>query len=108
MRIEDIKLGIPRQLQNKLRATEKLSVAQAAILADNVLNRFENQAREGVLLWLNDKLTDEFAVGGLSVGEVRRMTGVSPFEALCFLDIHMKNPDFAEREVQWFERRYDG
>jgi len=107
MELKGLKLSDARRLQNKLELCEHLSVVYAAILTDNILNRFDSRVREGALLWLDDKLTDEFGVENTSIGYIRKMTGMSQLEALCFLDIYLKNEDFAKHEVTWFRKRYD-
>lgn len=81
------------RLQDALIRREGLSLAYAAILAENALYRFEEETRAGALLWLEDQLNDDFAARGISIGEVILETGVkTAFQALCALDIVLKDP----------------
>ena len=81
------------RLQDALVRREGLSLAYAAILAENALYRFEEETRAGALLWLEDQLSDDFATRGISIGEVILETGVkTAFQALCALDIVLKDP----------------
>lgn len=87
MRIDDF-----TRLQAKLVAKEKLSLPYAAIMAENALYRFDERVREGVILWLDDKLTEEFEVEGYALYEFFKEAKVSLFQALCMLDILLKDP----------------
>lgn len=81
------------RLQDALVRREGLSLAYAAILAENALYRFEEETRAGAILWLEDQLSDDFAARGISIGEVILETGVKTvFQALCALDIVLKDP----------------
>ena len=81
------------RLQDALVRREGLSLAYAAILAENALYRFEEETRAGALLWLEDQLSDDFAARRISIGEVILETGVkTAFQALCALDIVLKDP----------------
>ena len=81
------------RLQDALVRREGLSLAYAAVLAENALYRFEEETRAGALLWLEDQLSDDFAAHGISIGEVILETGVkTAFQALCALDIVLKDP----------------
>lgn len=81
------------RLQDALVRREGLSLAYAAILAENALYRFEEETRAGAILWLEHQLSDDFAARGISIGEVILETGVkTAFQALCALDIVLKNP----------------
>ena len=92
---------IIKELQFKLMADEKLSIIHAAIMADNVLNRFDPRVREGAFLWLQNQLTDSFQVEEITLGDVQEELNVSSFQALCIMDIYLKNPDFIPR-AEWF------
>lgn len=92
-----------KAMQAKIMTDEKMSIVPAAIMTDNVLNRFDPRVREGALLWLEDRLTDEFQVDDISVADVRDELDVTPFQALCVMDIYLKNPVFIPR-ADWFLR----
>lgn len=91
------------ELQTKIVLEEKVSLAYAAILAENALYRFDPRVREGVLAWLNGTLTDSFAVAEVPLKEIREYCGGSLFQALCILDIFLKNGEFVKM-VEWVER----
>jgi len=107
MNLKGFSINEARQLQGKLQHDENLSIVYAAILADNALNRFDDRVKEGVRLWMKGKLTDDFAVEDASIGEIREYVGLEGFQALCYMDIYLKSPDFIRYDVDWFERRFD-
>ncbi len=107
MDFKGIKINEARRLQGKLQWDEKLPIAYAAILTDNALNRFDERVKEGVRLWMKGELTDDFTVEDASIGEIREYTGLEGFQALCYMDIYLKNPDFIRYDVDWFEGRFD-
>ena len=93
------------RLQDALVRREGLSLAYAAILAENALYLFEEETRAGALLWLEDQLSDDFAARGISIGEVILETGVKTvFQALCALDIVLKDP-VRTADAIWSMRR---
>ena len=93
------------RLQDALVRREGLSLAYAAILAENALYRFEEETRAGALLWLEDQLSDDFSARGISIGEVILETGVKTvFQALCALDIVLKDP-VRTADAIWSMRR---
>ncbi len=93
------------RLQDALVRREGLSLAYAAILAENALYRFEEETRAGALLWLEDQLSDDFAAREISIGEVILETGVKTvFQALCALDIVLKDP-VRTADAIWSMRR---
>ena len=106
MNVNELKLQEAQELQLKLMDKEKLSLSLAAILTDSALNRFDGRVLEGVRLWMKDQLTDDFEVEEISMADIQEETGLTGFQALCFLDIYLKNPEFAENDVMWFERMY--
>lgn len=81
------------ELQRKLANEENLSLPYAGILAENALYRFEPAVREGVLLWMNGLLSDDFAVAGKSIKAIRAEIASTPFQSLCVLDILVKDPE---------------
>ena len=90
-----------KALQSKIMVEENVSIVYAAILTDNALNRFDPRVREGVLLWLNDHLTGDFAVKDISVTDIQDELEITPFQALCVMDMYLKNPDFITKS-EWF------
>lgn len=81
------------ELQNKLIAEEKLTIPYSAIMAENAMYRFEPAVREGVEKWLSGQLTRDFAVGEITLGDVLDELGGTLFQALCFMDVLMKDPE---------------
>ena len=95
MRIDDF-----TRLQTKLVAEEKMSMPYAAILADLALNRFDERVRKGAILWLDGKLTEDFEVEDYAVYEILDELNGSMFQALCIMDMLLKDPD-AVRDIIW-------
>ncbi len=98
--------GESRFLQNKLIVKEKLPIAYAAVLTEEALHRFDPRVLEGVRLWMKDELTPEFAVEDATIAEIEENFGLTGFQALCLMDIYLKDPDFVVNDIEWFERRY--
>ena len=88
------KMDLILELEDRIRVSEDVPQSIAVILADKVLNQFDDRVREGVLLWLDNKLSDDFSVEGNSIAFLREQLNVSPFMALCALDILLRDPDF--------------
>ena len=105
--IEDFRLYDARTLQTRLMAEVNLPIAYAAILAENALNRFDPRVLEGVKLWMNGQLSDDFSVGDATIGEIRECAGLTGFQALCYMDVYLKHPDFVAYDVDWFEGSFD-
>ena len=55
---------------------------------------------------MNDELTSDFTVEDASIGEIEESFGLTGFSALCLMDIYLKDPDFVQYGVMWFEGRY--
>jgi len=89
-------------LQLKLMTEEDLSMMHAALMAENALYRFDERVQAGVRLWLEDQLTDDFAVEDITLGDIREETGASPFCALNMLDICLKHESYVEMAM-WIE-----
>lgn len=90
------------RVQTKLVAEDKLSFPYAAILTDMALNRFDERVREGVMLWLEDKLTEDFEVDGVTVCEILDEVNGSMFQTLCIMDMLLKNPESAKCAIWSF------
>lgn len=89
-------------LQNKIVLEENVSLAHAAILAENALFRFDERVQAGVVQWVRGELTDSFSVEDISVADIQYEIGCSVFQALCVMDIYLKNADFIP-VANWFE-----
>lgn len=89
------------EVQNKIILEENVSHACAAILAENALNRFDERVQAGVVQWAKGELTADFTVGDISLADIQDEIGVSLFEALCVMDIYLKNADFIPM-ARWF------
>lgn len=107
MNNNELTINEARLLQTKLMHDEHLPIAYAAILVDDALNRFDPRVLAGVRLWMRGKLEDNFTVDDASIAEIHEYTGLKGFQALCYMDIYLKNPDFVRYDVSWFEGRYD-
>lgn len=107
MNMNSIRINDARLIQTKLQLEEKLPIDYAAILTDLALNRFDPRVQAGVKLWMNGRLTDDFAVEDATIGEIRDYAGLTGFRALCYMDTYLKNPDFVRYDVDWFEGRFD-
>ena len=93
------------QLQTELIIREKLPVRYAGVLAAQVFHDFGEKAREGVMLWIEDRLPKEFGIGDYTVGMLMHDVGASAFEALCMMDVFSRHPQSAG-EASWV-RTYD-
>ena len=88
-------------LQTELIARENLPLRYAGFLSAAVFQDFSEKAREGVMLWMEKKLPDDFEVAGVTVGAIMRDIGATAFEALCMLDLHARHPAVSG-EPSWF------
>ncbi len=93
-----------RDLQTKIIIDEKVPRAYAAILVENALYRFDERVQEGVSQWVKGELTEEFTVEDISLADIQYEIGGSLFQALCVMDIYLKNNTFIPM-ASWFERR---
>lgn len=91
-------------LQNKIIVEENVPVAYAAILAENALYRFDERVQAGVVQWVKGELADTFTVEDISLKDIQHEIGVSMFQALCVMDIYLKDAEFIPA-VDWFEVR---
>lgn len=89
-------------LQNKITLEENVPLAYSAVLAENALYRFDKRVQAGVVQWANDKLKDDFTVEDISLADIQYEIGGSLFQALCVMDLYLKNPDFIPMAT-WFE-----
>lgn len=93
-----------RAIQRKIIVREKLPMVYAGVLANNVLNHFDERLQDGVKQWLNDTLTPEYEVNGMSLAKLSEGTGATLFGALCMMDVYLKDPD-SIRAATWALRR---
>jgi len=105
MKMKDYRIPLAQKLQFKLNTDEHIPLPYAAALTDDALNHFDERVREGVLLWVEGALPEDFGVDGATVAEIRNYYKISDFAALCFMDVYLKRPAFARRELEWMERR---
>ncbi len=92
-----------RDLQSKIIIDEQVPRAYAAILTENALHRFDERVQEGVSLWIKGELTEDFTVEDISLADIQYEIGGSLFQALCVMDIYLKNSTFIPM-VSWFEK----
>lgn len=90
------------KLQNKICLEENVPLAYAAIMAETALYRFDERVQQGVVQWVSGELTEDFAVEDISLADIRYEIGGSLFQALCVMDIYLRNADFIPM-VTWFE-----
>jgi len=90
-------------LESAIVLKEKLAHPYAALLAHHVMTTFDDRVMKGIDLWMKNQLTDDFAVEGASIGEIRSAYGgCSAFVALNVLNLFLKDPD-ALYNYTWFE-----
>lgn len=90
-----------RDLQDQLVRREHLPLRYAGILAVEVFGAFSDRVREGVMLWMDDRLPQDFAVAGVSVGKIMSDIGATAFEALCMLNVFEHHAGISPKPV-WF------
>lgn len=94
----------PHLLQQMLVAREQLPVRYAGTLAVAVFTDFDERAREGFMLWMEEKLTGDFECGGYTLGSVMENTGATQAEALCMLDAFARHPE-KKKSVKWIQKK---
>lgn len=94
----------PHLLQQLLMYREKLPVRYAGALAAAVFSEFDEQVREGFMLWMDDKLTDAFQAGGYTLGSIIANTGATQAEALCMMDTFARHPE-QKKNVKWIQKK---
>ena len=92
-----------RDFQRKVIIEEKVPRAYAAILVENALFRFDERVQKGVEHWVKGELTESFTVEDISLADILYEIGGSPFQALCVMDIYLKNTNFIPM-ASWFEQ----
>lgn len=92
------------QLQTKIMAAEKLPMAYAGVLANDALNHFIPEVRQGVCLWMRDELTEDFTAGDYRIGDLYDAMGLSPLATLFALNM-MLTERRAAHTVCWFEKK---
>lgn len=99
--LERLEFGM--KLQNMIYLKEKIPLPYAALLAHRAVTTFDPRVMKGVEMWMDDRLTDAFSVGEVTLGELREAYGgCSAFVALNVLDLLLKDPD-AVFSYTWFE-----
>ena len=91
-------------LQTKINLEEEIPLLYAGVLANEVLNHFDERTLQGVNLWMAGALTPEFKIGETSLAELQKTTGASLFGALCLMDVYLRDPD-SMRGIRWAEWR---
>ena len=100
---EQERLKFAGRLQNAIVVRESIPLPYAAILAHHVMTTFDERVMKGIMLWLDDRLGDDFSVKGVSIGEIRDAYGAcTAFVALNIMDLSLKDPD-AFYDFTWFE-----
>lgn len=99
----NVSVELVGRMQTKITTEENISLSYAAVLAENALCRFDERVREGVLRWVDGSLTADFAVENISLADIQQEIGGSLFQALCVMDIFLKNAGFIPM-AEWFER----
>ncbi len=93
-----------RAIQRKIVIQEHLPLVYAGVLANEVLNHFDERLLKGVELWLEDSLTPEFEVDGVTLQELREGTEASLFGALCMLNVYLNDPDAIKAAIWEMEK----
>ena len=94
------KAKIMMTLQSKINLEEDVPLLYAGILANEVLNHFDERVLEGVNQWLAGTLSSEFTVGETSLADLQESTEASQFGALCMMDVFLRNPD-SMNAIRW-------
>ena len=81
-----------RVIQRKIFVEEHLPLVYAGVLANEVLNHFDERLLDAVEQWLGNSLSADFEVEGVTLGELREGTDTSLFGALCMMDVYLKDP----------------
>lgn len=98
------KARIMMALQNKICQEEGIPLLYAGVIANEVLNHFDERVLLGAEAWLKGTLTPDFKVEGTSISDLQKETGASLFGALCILDTALRNPE-SMRLIRWAEWR---
>ena len=80
-------------LQTKLHVEEKLDLVYSALLAADILNRFDSGIKEAALKWAEGKDILDFAVNGTTVDDIIFQLNCSQIAALCILQAVSVNPE---------------
>ena len=91
--MKPIKTGKFTRIQSRLISEEKLPVGYAAVLTSQALTQFDPRVKEGVELWAENSLPEDFEVNGMKLTALRRNYGCSDFLALCILNTALTNPE---------------
>jgi len=95
-------------LQAKISTEENLPLAYAAVLAESALYRFDMRIQAGVKQWLDGTLADSFTVENISLSDIQYEIGGSLFQALCVMDIYLKNPEVIPVALWGEPKDFDG
>lgn len=92
-----------RDFQRKVIIEEHVPRAYAAILVENALTRFDERVQVGVEHWVKGDLAEDFTVEDISLADIMFEIGGSLFQALCVMDIYLKDASFIPM-ASWFEK----
>lgn len=91
-------------LQQLLVIREKLPLRMAGALAVSVFHDFDEHVREGFLLWMEDKLPEDFQSGKYTLSRLMQTTGATQVEALCMMDTFARHPENM-KAVRWVQKK---
>lgn len=91
-------------LQQLLVIREKLPVRYAGVLASAVFNDFDETVRAGFLLWMDEKLPEDFQSGQYTLSAIMQSTGATQVEALCMMNTFAQHPE-KKTEVTWIQKK---
>ena len=91
-------------LQQLLVVKEQLPLRLAGALAVSVFHDFDEQFREGFLLWMEDKLPEDFQSGKYTLSRLMQTTGATQVEALCMMNTFAKHPENM-KAVRWVRKK---
>ncbi len=92
-----------RLVQRRIHLEEEVPLIYAGILTNEILNHADERVLEGVQKWLDNTLTEDFEVEGISLQAIREGTKASLIGALCMLDVYIKNPE-SLRALIWSQK----
>ena len=94
-------------VQGKISREAHVPMLLAGILANTALNRFDERLLPALDAWMQGRPDPELTVEGIRVADLQEELGCGYFEALCFLDAMLANPDFGDQILYDWEDRIE-
>lgn len=102
--MNEINLKNEFALQQLLCIREKLPLRMAGALALAVFHDYDEHVREGFMLWMDEKLPDDFTSGKYRLDRLMQQTGATQVEALCMMDAFARHPEM-KKAVGWIQKK---